>query len=378
MKCKISRKKVFINAFVLCLLLSFNFVYASEFQYKTFDSKNDVDVNKTWCITFNKKVDTNTLNNIKVFEKENNFNVKLQYKNISDNVVKIIPINEYDYGKDYYIVIEDGMKSLDGRNIGQAVKMDFQTKIPSNNVSNYNEFYALIKYSLSNFKSKIEINVKDYDSNYYKLDVINKILEKCPNIDYGYNGASGNIISYSDGSTKMIIDVKYKYSKDKMAEMKKLSQEKAQDIVSNLIEGKNMNDYEKERVLHDYLVNNAKYDERVFTKDMPYESYTDYGVLVKGIGVCSSYARAMYRLLNLAGIECIYVTGYADDGYKKVAHAWNIVKIDGEYYHLDATFDDPIVYTGEEIITHNYFNINDKKMAQDHIWDESKYPKCTK
>lgn len=378
MKYAISRKKVFISVFIVSLLLLCNFVYASELQYKIFDTKKDIDVNKIWCITFNKKVDRNTLNNIKIFEKETNFNVKVEYKNISDNIVKIIPVNKYDYGKNYFIMVENQMQALDGSSISKPIKMDFETKIPSNNISNYKEFYALIKYSLSNFKSKIEINFKDYDSSYYKLDVINKILQEYPNIDYGYNGASGNIISYSDGFAKMIIDVKYEYSKDKMIEMKKLTEEKAKNIVGNLIEGKNMSDYEKELALHDYLVNNSKYDKRLYTKDMPYESYTDYGVLVKGTGVCSSYARAMYRLLNLAGIECIYVTGYTNDGYKKVAHAWNIVKIDGEYYHLDATFDDPIVYTGEDVITHNYFNINDKKMVQDHIWDESKYPKCTK
>ena len=76
----------------------------------------------------------------------------------------------------------------------------------------------------------------------------------------------------------------------------------------------------------------------------------------------------MYRLLNQAGIKCIYVAG--------PTHAWNIVKIAGKYYQVDATWDDPVSSDGKNILSHKYFNKSDAFFKKDHVWDTSAYPKC--
>lgn len=57
-------------------------------------------------------------------------------------------------------------------------------------------------------------------------------------------------------------------------------------------------------------------------------------------------------------------------------HAWNLVNIEGEYYHLDATWDDPISENGESVIRYNFFNLKDDEISLTHKWNRENYPKA--
>jgi hypothetical protein len=94
--------------------------------------------------------------------------------------------------------------------------------------------------------------------------------------------------------------------------------------------------------------------------------------LVKGIGVCQAYAEAAKLLLNKVGIECEVVVGTSRDEN----HAWNIVKLDNEYYMLDVTWNDPTTEVDgeEEYVYYDYFNLTQEQFAVDHSWDTSKWP----
>ena len=87
------------------------------------------------------------------------------------------------------------------------------------------------------------------------------------------------------------------------------------------------------------------------------------------MSVCEGYAEAMNSLLISAGIKSYIIDGYGDGGL----HEWNLVNIHGSLYHLDATFDDPISAKGN-VITHNYFNVNDEQISKNHTWDKANYP----
>ena len=114
--------------------------------------------------------------------------------------------------------------------------------------------------------------------------------------------------------------------------------------------------------LHDWLIYNANYDYREFPNFHP------DGVLLKGTGVCQSYAEAYELLLNEFSIENQFL------GSDEMNHAWNLVKIDGEWCHIDCTWDDP----GEGgYECHTYFGVTDKIIGADHVWDTSAYPACT-
>lgn len=115
-----------------------------------------------------------------------------------------------------------------------------------------------------------------------------------------------------------------------------------------------MSDFEKALALHDWLINNADYSStRTF--------FGAEGVLVYGEGVCQSYTDAYAMLLDKVGISHKAVVSSSMD------HTWNLVQLDGEWYHVDVTWDDPV--GGPE--RHIYFGLTDELMAQDHTWDNA-------
>lgn len=125
-----------------------------------------------------------------------------------------------------------------------------------------------------------------------------------------------------------------------------------------------MSDYTRALVLHDWLIYNATYD-----YDDP-RIYDAYGVLLEGTGVCDSYARAYLMLCTAAGLECMYISGTAGDDPDPNNwgnHGWNMVKLNGSWYHVDCTWDDPNEGGYE---CHDYFCVDDETMARDHRWNK--------
>lgn len=138
---------------------------------------------------------------------------------------------------------------------------------------------------------------------------------------------------------------------------------KANEVVASIIKD-GMNEDEKRKAIYDYLNDNAKYDDAALENaelnnfknvDPQFnDSFTTYGILVKGVGVCASYASVYKLLSDLSGLESIVVTG-ASSG---VPHAWNKVKIGNEWFHVDATNN--LTNSG---IPYFLYNANDETAA---------------
>lgn len=125
----------------------------------------------------------------------------------------------------------------------------------------------------------------------------------------------------------------------------------AQILDATVVDG--MADWQIALSIHDYLAANCAYDE-----SLTYRSA--YDALVRGTTVCKGYANAYQYLLQRCGIPC----GLArSDG---MDHVWNVVQIQGEWYHVDVTWDDP-VSNHEGRVSHKYFLLSDKAIAdEDH------------
>lgn len=123
-----------------------------------------------------------------------------------------------------------------------------------------------------------------------------------------------------------------------------------------------MSTMEKVRALHDDLVNRATYD-------LP-SGGSCTAMLLTDRGVCEAYSRALWLMLRMVDIPCLIVAGHTDE-----PHAWNLVQVDGEWYHVDATWDDPtIIGSNRNVLSHNYFLITDSQIAGDHSWDRKSIP----
>ena len=128
-----------------------------------------------------------------------------------------------------------------------------------------------------------------------------------------------------------------------------------------------MDEYELVKAFHDWIVDNCEYD----SAEGPY-CRDAYGVFKLGKAVCDGYAKAMNLLCYFSGIESVRVMGWATDANgsgNSGFHAWNKIRVDGDWYNLDATWDDPV--GAKPALRHKYFLVSDADMAETHTWEQS-------
>ncbi len=176
--------------------------------------------------------------------------------------------------------------------------------------------------------------------------VFERILDNVPmhyetaGMSYYYNSTSEGVIFY--------ISPRYKTTDEENA----LFSDNVSDILEEL-DIDNKSDYEKVRLIHDYICDNVDYD-------FDYKKYTAYEALMTGEAVCQGYANLFYYMCYEAGVSSNIISGIGNGG----DHAWNIVKIGDEYYNIDTTWD------GQEQQTYyNYFLKNESDFW-DHIRDD--------
>ncbi len=126
------------------------------------------------------------------------------------------------------------------------------------------------------------------------------------------------------GNTAKALVVNYVVDKNEIDSQKSAIDSQVAKVVAIANEGKT--DVEKAQLAHDYFVNNTEYDYSM-TSDSVYD------LLVNNKGICISYAQAYKMVMNELGIECEISISNA------MAHAWNVVKIDGNWYNVDVTYD---------------------------------------
>ena len=132
----------------------------------------------------------------------------------------------------------------------------------------------------------------------------------------------------------------------------------------------NLSELEKVLYIHDFICQNVRYD-----KLKKAYSHEIIGPLSQGVGVCEGIAKSVKALCDALGIWCIIALcdNNPEKGIK-YRHTWNIIRINGKYYHLDATFDNSL--GKPDRIRYDYMMLCDKQIFRDHepvIW---KIPTC--
>lgn len=143
---------------------------------------------------------------------------------------------------------------------------------------------------------------------------------------------------------------------------------KLEDICTPIVAAlADASDYEKVKGVYEYVIEHTVYD----------ASYGDQSlcsVMFEGRGLCAGYSRSVQYLLQELGIQTIFVNGYGNGE----DHSWNIVRADGSYYMVDATWGDPVMEGGEQVLNYAYLCITTDECMRDHTADDpSLLPYCT-
>lgn len=144
-----------------------------------------------------------------------------------------------------------------------------------------------------------------------------------------------------------------------------------ENIKNEIISNTSGNTVDKIRYVHNYLIDTVEYDVNAGTgiRDI-------YGALINQKAVCEGYAKAFKYIMDELEIPCILVCGTATNSVGVTEnHAWNYVQIDGVWYAVDVTWDDPVI-RGELLgdlpddIRYGYFLNGSEKFFQNHVEDE--------
>ena len=126
-------------------------------------------------------------------------------------------------------------------------------------------------------------------------------------------------------------------------------------------------DYEKMRIVHDYLIDNIEYDTTLLENNI----YDIYGALVLKKCVCEGYAKAFQYIIDGLGIDNVITIGTGTNSKNETEnHAWNYVKLDNNWYAVDVTWDDPILIGGGKLSNksrYQYFMKGSEEFNENHI-----------
>lgn len=181
----------------------------------------------------------------------------------------------------------------------------------------------------------------------------------------------GRSCSVTTKGLKSYFNAEYVMSADEYNLKKQTLANKADEIL-----GKNSatDQFNTELFIHDYIIDNCSYSYSGAENES-----NAYGALIDNAAACEGYSKATKLLLDLAGIESCLLSGMARN-YQggSESHMWNIVNINGDYYHLDVTWDDPVTLGKDEESDpiYTYFNITDNDIQKTHSDFISTYP-CT-
>lgn len=265
--------------------------------------------------------------------------------------------------------------------------------------SEYYQFSSLSSSEKAVYNSLVEainsttnvVNVQNKNITYNKaLSLLQKVLadnpqffwvSKSTSILYNpqTNIVTSYILYYTDGKTTDAVDSKFNLTStaDRTVINNKIVSfnEKIEEIVKTI--PVNANEATKERMIHDYIVEALVYDTEAAKKTFSYgdtlpHAFDIYGAVCENKAVCEGYAKMFQYLCYCVGINATQIFGTSSGSN----HMWNAVKIDGEWYQIDVTWNDT---NSTYVSYYGYYNLTTAEMSKDHKQDTTNLnvPNCT-
>jgi len=253
---------------------------------------------------------------------------------------------------------------------GELVSVLFDAEREEKFTEQQAKLYAILDRSINSRTEKIDISEAGYTS----MDELRCFVTETLNVETFWQRITGDILYTADDSSGIIefLEVEY-YPYDENAVMSVFSRSagittvrQGMDHALGEVE-EGMDEIEKALVLHDYIVRECDYYpaaadelERIGEENPAHNMFKAEGVFIDRLAVCQGYAVAYSQLLRECGItSCIVVSD-------EMKHAWNMVKIGEDWYHVDVTWDDPGNVRGG-FVFHKYFLRSDDEFSDESL-----------
>lgn len=330
---------------LICLIIFFGiYVYNREFKNRKQEIIDIYAVNKKEDIITTKLPEQNEEINVVSIKPQ----VEIQSNSNMSNSIDKFYYNQLDkYSKLIYDALNNNKESL---KTGIA-KIDLDKEIGE-----------LLKTEEG--MSKIEgifniaINAFEYDNpQVFYIDASKMVLYY--EID-SLGNCNAYIKNYDENNDYLIEGFNNKEDIDRVTQQ-------IETIIKELINNTNdlNNNYEKIKYIHDWIVENTKYDETLSSNNRN----NIYGLLVEKNATCGGYAKAFKYIMDKININSIIVQGKAKQEETSQYHAWNYIQVDNEWYGIDCTWDDPIVIgisDENKQIYYNYF-LKGQNSFENHV-----------
>lgn len=282
------------------------------------------------------------------------------------------------------VFVEEAELTLNAQ--GDLFSTYFPTADPNAvTVDAYDKLKGRAKAALDSWQR--DFNVSDLGMNISDKDVISMGLSEVLNSSYRYFYVKSYSYSYNT-STGQVVTIRFNYGDRYKNADDSLNRGAVDERLSVLDAALNkglecivpgMSDVEKVLAVHDYIATVCDYDQEGYLdfiegKTPDEDTFNMYGVLIKNKAVCQGYAEAFCAFMQKLGLESYIVTS------DPMNHAWNLVKLNGNWFHVDITWDDPVWtrgttyyglpnndYADEGFVTHRYFLKSDDEFFElDH------------
>lgn len=220
-----------------------------------------------------------------------------------------------------------------------------------------NVFADSSDYSVQEIEDSILNHLEDWDTSfdidYYNKDALDLVREASRKDDY--LNMSITRLEYIGNRERSTINVAYRTT----AEEEKQIDNELESVI-NIIITPDMNDADKVKAINKYLVDRYEYDYTLASNNA-------YKALTIGKSTCQGYAMTAYKMFKLAGVENRIIKGTLNG----VAHGWNLVKVNGNWYHIDVTNNDSTNDINRFLLK------SDSYLAKEGFaWDSNDYQKC--
>ena len=221
---------------------------------------------------------------------------------------------------------------------------------PNNYQDLLNIYYTVINSGKETFTFYCDVKYDDCIDDVSTIANDKVLLSDINNYVHPYNSFA-NIETEYDTLGKVTIKLTKNYSDE---DIKKINK-KVDELYNELATSSDTRD--NIRNIHDYIINNSKYDSDRSDKNIVnYKSDTAYGPLFEGYAICGGYTDLMQLFLEKMNIKSYRVSSNS--------HIWNALYLDNEWYHIDLTWDDPVVSDGSDYLIHDYFLIKTQDLQQ--------------